>query len=247
MKSRISLFSVAFLLLTLLSFGQEMTPKRQSLSPEHWSKLKPGDIVFIRSRSSNAALIAALSNVAAKDDADDVFTHCGILFVDASDGKLKVYEGAGRGRYLSLAEWQTAESKGTVNGKAMTDLHNIYVRRWNGQPDLQTAIGKILEKAKILHNTTYDQGFSWTDDHAYCSELVWKSYQAGGLSLGTLPIMAHYVDSVPDNLAQQIKAKLEAEKDTYRNGKGYDPQESAISPEDIYKSSSLVSVTDTTQ
>ena len=244
MNARISFLCLAFLSLSgLLSFGQEATPKRQSLSPEHWSKLKPGDIVFIRSRSSNAALIAALSNIAAKDDADDVFTHCGILFTDQRDGKLKVYEGAGRGSYLTLEQWRAAESKGTINGKTMTDLHNVYVRRWNGRPDLQTAIGKILEKAKILHNTTYDQGFSWTDDHAYCSELVWKSYQAGGLSLGTLPDMAHYVNAAPDNIAQQIKAKLEAEK-AYRGRKGYDPHESAISPEDIYKSSDLVSVTD---
>jgi len=238
-------FLVFLFISGLIGSAQEPTPKREYLSPQNWSKLKTGDIVFIRSRSVNAALIAALSNIAAQADADDVFTHCGIVFVDQVDGRLKVYEGAGRGRYLTLNEWRAAESKGTVNGKQTSDIHNVYVRRWNGQPSLESSLPKILEKAKLLHNTTYDQGFSWSDDHAYCSELVWKSYQAGGLSFGTLPTMSHYVDAVPTAIAQQIRAKLEAAKAGFRHGKGYDPNESAVSPEDIFRSPHLMAITDT--
>ena len=202
--------------------------------------MREGDIVFIRSRSDNAQLIAALSNINAKDDADTVFTHCGIVFKDANDGKLKIYEGAGRGTHLTLKDWREKESKG--NGP----LHNVYVRRWSGKPDLATGLKKVLERAKTLHDTTYDNGFCWSDAHAYCSELVWKAFEAGGFSLGQLPTMEHYVSGASKAIAQEIKAKLEKEKHDYRNDKGYDPGEPAVSPEDIYKSTALVSVTDDT-
>ena len=130
-----------------------------------------------------------------------------------------------------------------VNGVEKTDLHNVYVLRWNGQPALRTGIDKVLEKAKALHDTNYDNGFCWTDKCAYCSELVWKAFAAGGFSLGDLPTMGNYVRAAPSNLGERIKGKLEAAKDTYRDGKGYDPEERAISPEDIFSSSVLVPVT----
>lgn len=62
---------LVFLLSPALYSGQEAAPKRKPLSPQKWTKLHEGDIVFIRSRTANAPLIAALSGVA-EDDADDV-------------------------------------------------------------------------------------------------------------------------------------------------------------------------------
>jgi hypothetical protein len=237
----VSLFSAA------LCPAQNAAPKRKPLSQEKWSKLKPGDIVFIRSRTVNAPLIAALSSVDAKSDADDVFTHCGIIFKD-NNNQLRVYEGEGRGmdNWLTLADWQKEESKGKVSGVEKTDLHNVYVLRWNGQPALETGLDNLLKKARKLHNTKYDNGFSWSDDFAYCSELVWKAYAAGNLSLGTLPKMGKYVDAAPPAVAQQIKDKLNDAhiKHDYRNGDGYKAEEYAISPEDIFRSSALIPVTD---
>jgi permuted papain-like amidase YaeF/Yiix C92 family enzyme len=225
--------------------AQQNSSERKPLSPQNWSKLREGDIVFIRSRSDNAPLIAELSNINAKDDADTVFTHCGIVFKDANDGKMKVYEGAGRGTHLTLKEWRERESKGKVNGRETSEpLHNVYVRRWSGRPDLATGLEKVLERAKGLHDTTYDNGFCWSDSHAYCSELVWKAFEAGGFALGRLPTMEHYVSGASKAIAQKIKAKLEAEKKEYRDDKGYLPDEPAVSPEDILVSSALVSVTD---
>ena len=101
---------------------------RKPLSAENWSKkLREGDIVFIRSRSDNSRLIAALSSPNAETDLDDVFTHCGIVFNEG--GTWKVYEGAGRGKVLSLAQWQESEANGEV-------LHNVYVRRWSRGEEL---------------------------------------------------------------------------------------------------------------
>jgi hypothetical protein len=241
MKRYLLLFCLASSALIPVScIAQQVPPTRKSLAKQYWSKLREGDIVFIRSRSANAPLIAALSNLNAQDDADDVFTHCGIVFRDA-DGQWKVYEGAGRiGIRLTLTEWQSKESK---DGP----LHNLYVLRWNGQPQLTgSVLEKVVTKAKILHDTHYDNGFSWTDSHAYCSELVWKAFDAGGLTLCDLPNMGHYVDAVPAKVADKIKERLNdpAVKRDYRDGKNYDPKESAISPEDIFRSAALIAVTD---
>jgi len=236
--------SVLFLLCPTL-YPAPKAPPRNSLSPDKWSKLEPGDIVFIRSRSDNAPLIAALTNLEEKSDADDAFTHCGIIFKDA-DGKLRVYEGEGRGAgtYLTLKEWQKKVSDGKVDGVPKSEpLHNVYAMRWNGEPKLATGLDKILQKAKELHDTKYDHGFSWTDTRAYCSELVWKAYRAGGLSLARLLTMERYIKGAPKH-ADTIKAKLEKAKNDGFRDTGYVATESAISPEDIYLSPFLTPVTD---
>jgi hypothetical protein len=34
----------------------------------------------------------------------------------------------------------------------------------------------MLDEARSLQGTSYDNAFSWSDDQMYCSELVWKIY-----------------------------------------------------------------------
>jgi hypothetical protein len=238
---------LVFVLCPALCLGQVAASKRERLSPEKWFKLRDGDIVFIRSRTKNAPLIAALSNLDAKSDVDDVFTHCGIIFKVGDVPKVYEGEGRGVGVWYPLAKWQSEESKGVVDGQAKSDLHNVYVMRWNGQPALSTGLVRLLAKAKALHDTQYDYGFFWTDTRAYCSELVWRAYEEGGLKLlGKLPTMGDYVKAAATPVAEKVLQKLN-DKDTkkkYRNGRGYEEGESAISPEDIYRSPFLIAVTD---
>lgn len=247
MNRRFPLACIALLLLSPALCSAQATPTpspRKPLSSANWQKLEAGDLVFIRSRTANAPLIAALSNEESESDADNVFTHCGIIFKD-SDAKLRVYEGEGRGRvtWLTLAKWQATVSKGKVGKVERSDLHNVYAMRWNGEPNLATGLDKILARAKALHATKYDHGFSWTDTRAYCSELIWKAYVTGGLSLGKLPTMEKYVNGAP-KYADKIKGKLEEAKANGLRKKGYVPNEEAISPEDIYKSPHLTPITD---
>jgi hypothetical protein len=259
MNRRAPFGCIALLLLSTALCSAEATPTpapRKSISSNNWkSKLKPGDIVFIRSRSGNALLIAALSGVVkVDDDTDDVFTHCGIIFKDGEE--LKVYEGAGRGKFLTLADWQIAESDGTVgkivNGKVVRvakkePLHNVYAMRWNGEPKLATGFTALSTKANELHNTPYDHGFYWTDTRAYCSELVWRAFEVGGLRLlDVLPTMKDYVEGAAPEVAEKILEKLNDPdcKHDFRNEEGYKEKESAISPEDIYKSPRLSPITD---
>jgi hypothetical protein len=209
---------------------------RKPLSAENWSKkLREGDIVFIRSRSDNSRLIAALSSPNAETDLDNVFTHCGIVFNE--DGTWKVYEGAGRGKVLSLAQWQESEANGEV-------LHNVYVRRWSrGEELTPKKLRIILARAAALHYKPYDFGFSWTDRFSYCSKLVWKAYDAAGLTLAPLRTLKNYLDQLRPKDAQQALDKLNNGR-AFREGRPIDPEEKAISPEDIYKSDKLISVTD---
>jgi permuted papain-like amidase YaeF/Yiix C92 family enzyme len=211
-------------------------PARKPLSAENWSKqLRDGDIVFIRSRSSNSQLIADLSSPSAPIDADNVFTHCGIVFKQG--GTPKVYEGAGRGKVLSLALWQVSESNGGM-------LHNVYVRRWSRGDELTPQkLRIILDTAAALHYKPYDFGFSWTDRFSYCSKLVWKAYAAAGLKLTPLRTLKNYLDQLRPTEAQQALDELNNGR-AFRDGRPIDPQEKAISPEDIYKSDKLISVTD---
>jgi len=227
--------------------------ERQPLTLFH--QLQDGDLVFIRSRTANAANIARLSNVEATDDdsplSDKVFTHCGIVFKDGEDWK--VYEAAGRGTdnhgrpiVYTLEEWQREEAK--VGEVVKQPLHHVYVRRWNGMPPLDAdKLRTIHNEAFRMHQTGYDKGFCWTNHRTYCSELIWKAYGAAGLVFGQLPTMGHYVAALTQSsheAAERVKAMIEAAKHEYRDGKGYDENESAISPEDLFNSDALISVTD---
>jgi len=219
------------------------TPPRKFLSPENWSRLHDADIVFIRSRSSRAALIAQMANADAVPDEDDIFTHCGIVFWDGKDWR--VYEGAGRGTLLDLSRWQIAEAvdKKHPNGET---LHNVYVRRWAAPDELTPERkAKLLARAKTLHNTPYDNAFSWSDECAYCSELIWKAYDAAQLSL-PIQTVGYYLGKLPPKMLLDIIGKLNDPGvcKECRNGKKFDSSEQAVSPEDVYQSDKLVSVVD---
>ena len=216
------------------------TPPRKFLSPQNWPKLHDCDIVFIRSRSGNAADIAAIANPGGVTDEDDIFTHCGIVFSDGKDWK--VFEGAGDPPVATLKEWQIREAKGGT-------LHNIYVRRWANADELTPSRNaKLLERAKTLHHTRYDNAFSWSDECAYCSELVWKAYDAAGLTGLPVQTVGYYLRKLPPNEATVITGRLNQHYacETCRDGKKVDLNDKAVSPEDIYQSDKLVSIVDDT-
>ena len=92
----------------------------------------------------------------------------------------------------------------------------------------------------------YDWGFSWSDDYMYCSELVWKAYDAAELSGLPIQTIGYYLGQLPAEKANGILSRLNQYEvcQVYRHGKKVDPTEQAVSPEDIYQSVKLVSITD---
>jgi len=250
MKQTRYLLALVLAFVLPMSWAKQAPSERKYFSEKNWSKLTDGDMVFIRSRSKNAALIAQLSGIDSSDENDAVFTHCGIVFRDSQG--LKVLEGAGRGEVLTLADWQTREAKdaGHPNGEKP---HNVYVRRWRTPAELTAArLNDLLNRAKALHDIGYDWGFSWTDGYAYCSELNWKAYHATGLKDLPLHSIGYYLEKLGSK-GPEAEARLNRKeiKDVYRKGpdgkgKDVDRAETAVSPEDIYTSEMLVSVDDGT-
>jgi hypothetical protein len=163
---------------------------------------------------------------------------------------VKILEGAGRGKVLTLADWRKAEAQDTnhPNGE---NPHNVYVRRWKTAGELTPArLNDLLNRAKVLHNVGYDWGFSWTDNYAYCSELNWKAYDAAGLKGLPLHSIGYYLEKLgPKGVDAEAQLNRKDIKDVYRkgpDGRGMDVNraETAVSPEDIYRDELLVSVDD---
>lgn len=221
----------------------------------NFQKLEDGDIVFIESNSDNAEAIKALTK--------STLTHCGIVFREGEglDG-LKVYEGAGRGEYLTIRTWQVRESKDKNKPSA------IYVRRLkNRAVRLTPVIEGLKTAAKALHETKYDKGFAWkntytengtTKEYVYCSELVWKAYDRATkekIHLGSLHRIDKYITDAKPEEKESVKAILKAKLNNdisrpYRkspahpNGEDYKPDELAISPQEVFESDELEPVTD---
>jgi Permuted papain-like amidase enzyme, YaeF/YiiX, C92 family len=225
--------------------AEPTAPERKPLSQKNWeSKLRDGDMVFIRSFSGNADDIAALSGQNAPTEADKRFTHCGIVFKD-KNGAWTVYEGKGRYKQdpVNLKQWQTDEANGNP-------LQEVYVRGLADRSLLtKDVLSKMKDRAGALHHTHYDSGFMWSDDFIYCSELIWKAYfTALGKNVFKEPhAIRDYLDGLPADRVKAIITKLNLTKarDCRPEGKkDFSDGERAIIPEEIYESAVLVSVTD---
>lgn len=202
-----------------------------------FTKLKSGDILFIRSNSG-----ARADSIEAITEAP--LTHCGIVIKQGES--TIVYEGAGHtGDYKDVEKWQRYES--TKKGKPPpVPLHSIYVRRCAGS--LEGKLDGLRQRAKELHDTPYDNAFAWNNhepgsgkEYIYCSELIWKAFHdAVGVDLGDPHPLRDYLEGGPAK-----KAKAEAAFKMYL-GEHYNLQEKVISPTDVFKSNKLIAVTDDT-
>lgn len=202
-------------------------------------------MLFIESTSSQAG---AIKEITGSD-----MTHCGIVFRDGA--KWRVWEGAGRGEYLTLERWVVEESGGTP-------AHPLYVRRLRDRDARLTpdVLARLRAAATKLHETKYDKGFAWENhqagtakEYVYCSELLWKAYAAAvEVELGTPhPLKDYYEQAGSAKESERIKAVMASILNSEpsracRAGKAYDPDELAISPREVLESAELEAVTDAT-
>jgi uncharacterized protein YycO len=225
------------ILLQGAAFAQDETVLGQKPLKD-FSKLKSGDLVFIRSSSGDRAdAIERLTK--------SPLTHCGIVINEGR--RWIVYEGAGHiGDYKDVKAWQIVEST-KQGGHPPAVLHLIYVRRYSGS--LEGKLDGLRRKAKELHDTPYDNKFAWNNhdpssgkEYIYCSELMWKAFHdAVGIDLGTPHPLKDYLNQA----SKEDKPKVEADFKHYL-GDHYDPEEKAISPSEVFKSDELIPVTDDT-
>ena len=123
--------------------------------------LREGDIVFSGSSAGQGGAIIAATG--------SPYTHCGIVFL--SEGKPMVLEAVQPVGVVSLETFKSRSKPGTFMARrlktTLTPANYQLARTW-----AEAQIGK-----------NYDARFTWDDDTLYCSELVWKIFQHGGVEL----------------------------------------------------------------
>lgn len=172
---------------------------------EFRAALKTGDIVFQQSTSSQSQALRAATG--------SKYTHVGIVVI--KKGTPVVLEATHPVRYTALDRWIA----GGVGG------HAIAMRTVD--PLTPQAATNVVNAGEAFLGRGYDLAFLWSDDQLYCSELVFKAYQAGaGLKLTHLRTHRDY-DLTSELVQTAIKTR-------YPNG--LPVAEPVVAPSDLLAS-----------
>lgn len=128
----------------------------QFFLPVSEKHFRDGDIAF---RGTNLQLLLFTGSF---------YTHCGILHKE--NGTWYVYEACKGVQKTPWKDWKKQ--------------HICKVMRTK-QPLTDEQKSKILHKTSSMMGKPYDKGYVWDDTKMYCSELVWKAYEAAGIQLST--------------------------------------------------------------
>ena len=172
-----------------------------------------GDIIFHSSDSRQCQAIELAT--------DSKFSHVGMIV-------------------FHRGQWMVAEAVQPVRFTPVKDFirrgdGDYVVSRLKNQADRisDDDAKKLLEEAKKYEGKDYDIKFMWGDNELYCSELVWLLYERVlGIELCDLRPLNDYQLGHP-----VVRQQLEA-----RYGVNLPLDEKMVSPEDIYRSSLLVTV-----
>ena len=129
----------------------------QFFLPVSEKHFREGDIAF---RGTNGTLLLFTGSF---------YTHCGILHKE--NGTWYVYEAHKGVEKTPWKEWKKEQTicKVMRTRKPLTDKQK----------------SKMMQKIRSMKGKRYDQGYFWSDSKMYCSELVWKAYDAAGIQLST--------------------------------------------------------------
>lgn len=175
--------------------------------------LRDGDIIFHTSQSSQSVAIQRATG--------SKYSHMGLVF--HRNGRLHVLEAVATVRFTPLTTW-------IERGRG----RHFAVRRLKNASVLSPAnTARLMAEARKFEGKPYDLGFGWSDDHIYCSELVWKAYErALSVRIGDLQKMREF------NLTDPIvRAKLQE-----RYGGAIPLDEPVISPGAMFTSALLETV-----
>lgn len=176
--------------------------------------LREGDIVFQSFPSSQTKAI----QLATKSQ----FSHVGMIL--KHNGKLMVYEAVGPVKFTSVNSWIKRDVKKRFVAKRLKNANNILTKQ---------NLSKLTTIALTFEGKPYDFVFNWSDDKLYCSELVWKTFhRALNIDIGNLRKLKNFDLSSPE-----VKEILDE-----RYPDGVPLEETAISPQDVFQSSSLITV-----
>jgi hypothetical protein len=175
---------------------------------------RSGDVIFHTSRSQQSMAIQLATH--------SPYSHMGIVYL--REGQPFVLEAVQPVRLTPLSQWI-----------ARGDGERFVVKRLRDAESLLTPqrLQSMIEVGERFAGRDYDLYFEWSDDRIYCSELVWKVFEAGaGIELGELESMADFDLSHP------------AVQDKIRERFGDNPplDEVVISPAAIFDAPNLTTV-----
>jgi len=178
------------------------------------TNLKNGDLIFQKSRTSQSDMLEAVTGSA--------YTHMGIIFMDGE--RTMVYEAVGPVQAIEFEGWIR---KGV-------DKHYV-VKRIKKANKLLTAdkLAIMKQTGRKFFGKNYDEKFQWSDDLIYCSELVWKIYDAVGIEIGPQKKFSDF-----DLKDPAVVAAIQAR---YLNNT-FDKNEIVVTPIDMFNASNLVEV-----
>ena len=176
--------------------------------------LMNGDIIFHESLSSQGKEL----KLATKSR----YTHMGIVY--KIKNKWYVYEAVQPVCFTPLNKW-------IARGK---DSHYVVKRIKKYRKKLtRRNIKRMKAAGKNFIGKNYDSLFQWSDRNIYCAELVWKIYKrALGIEIGRLQKFRDFDLSHPD-----VKKLIRK-----RYGSRFNPDETIISPVQMFESDLLFTV-----
>ena len=176
--------------------------------------LREGDIVFQSFPSSQTKAI----QLATKSR----YSHVGMIL--RHNGNLMVYEAVGPVKFTSVDSWIKRDVKKHFLVKRLKNANNILTKQ---------NLAKLTSSALTFEGKPYDFVFNWSDEKLYCSELVWKTFhRALNIDIGKLRKLKDFDLSFPE-----VKDILDE-----RYPDGVPLEETVISPQDVFQSSSLITV-----
>ena len=172
-------------------------------------EFREGDIIL---QSLNSTQCQAV-----REATDSYYTHCGIVLKD--NNELIVYEAIGPVKKTNLKEF----TRSGINS------HFVVLRHESVDT---SATNDMIRYCRKELGKPYDLFFNWDDSEIYCSELVWKAYQAGGIKLCSLRPLKDY--DLSSSAVQSIMRQ--------RYGEKIPKDEPMIAPSDLFSSPLLIKV-----
>ncbi|MFM9985731.1 MAG: YiiX family permuted papain-like enzyme [Flavobacteriales bacterium] len=145
-----------------MALGGSSFEKPSITKTEDSRGLRAGDIVFQSSNSLQCEAVKAATG--------STWSHCGILL--PHNGKLMVLEAVQPVQWEDLDKWIKRDPKGIYKVKRLAADSLL----------TDNVVADMVKYGEKLVGKNYDIYFNWSDDEWYCSELVWKIYEA---NLGT--------------------------------------------------------------
>ncbi len=183
--------------------------------PQPMIVLKDGDLIFQTSLSTQSKAI----QLATKSP----YSHCGIIY--RKEKEYYVFEAIQPVKLTLLNDWIKRGKSGQF----------VIKRLKNSSAVINEAnLNKMKAEGAELMGKDYDLTFKWSDDQMYCSELIWKVYQRG-LNIKLAPLTSLSSFDLSDPIVKEIMYK--------RYGKNIPLNEPVISPDAIFNSKLLITIT----